>query len=155
MAGSTFGTIFKVMTWGESHGKGIGVVIDGCPAGIPLSEEDIQPFLNRRKPGQNRYTTKRAESDLVEILREHLREKQREHRFLCWFGIRISVHGITARSHSCIARDMRITPMMRNMDFGITAAADAHPGVRRSQGWQRAQWQKSFWRSLGSRLPRM
>ena len=68
MAGSTFGTIFKVMTWGESHGKGIGVVIDGCPAGIPLSEEDIQPFLNRRKPGQNRYTTKRAESDLVEIL---------------------------------------------------------------------------------------
>ena len=53
MAGSTFGTIFKVMTWGESHGKGIGVVIDGCPAGIPLSEEDIQPFLNRRKPGQN------------------------------------------------------------------------------------------------------
>ena len=60
MAGSTFGTIFKVMTWGESHGKGIGVVIDGCPAGIPLSEEDIQPFLNRRKPGQNRYTTKRA-----------------------------------------------------------------------------------------------
>ena len=68
MAGSTFGTRFKVMTWGESHGKGIGVVIDGCPAGIPLSEEDIQPFLNRRKPGQNRYTTKRAESDLVEIL---------------------------------------------------------------------------------------
>ena len=68
MAGSTFGTIFKVMTWGESHGKGIGAVIDGCPAGIPLSEEDIQPFLNRRKPGQNRYTTKRAESDLVEIL---------------------------------------------------------------------------------------
>lgn len=68
MAGSTFGTIFKVMTWGESHGKGIGVVIDGCPAGIPLLEEDIQPFLNRRKPGQNRYTTKRAESDQVEIL---------------------------------------------------------------------------------------
>ena len=68
MAGSTFGTIFKVMTGGESHGKGIGVVIDGCPAGISLSEADIQPFLNRRKPGQNRYTTKRAESDQVEIL---------------------------------------------------------------------------------------
>ena len=68
MAGSTFGNQFKITTWGESHGKGIGVVIDGCPAGIPLSEEDIQPFLNRRKPGQNRYTTKRAESDLVEIL---------------------------------------------------------------------------------------
>lgn len=68
MAGSTFGTIFKITTWGESHGKGIGVVIDGCPAGIPLCEEDIQVYLNRRRPGQNRYTTSRAEADAVEIL---------------------------------------------------------------------------------------
>ena len=68
MAGSTFGTIFRISTWGESHGKGIGVVVDGCPAGIPLCEEDIQPYLNRRKPGQNKYTTARAESDSVEIL---------------------------------------------------------------------------------------
>lgn len=68
MAGSTFGTIFKVTTWGESHGKGIGVVVDGCPAGLALSEERIQPFLDRRKPGQSRFTTKRAESDTVAIL---------------------------------------------------------------------------------------
>ena len=68
MAGSTFGTIFRISTWGESHGKGIGVVVDGCPAGIPLCEEDIQQDLNRRKPGQNRYTTARSESDTVEIL---------------------------------------------------------------------------------------
>lgn len=68
MAGSTYGTIFKITTWGESHGKGIGVVIDGCPAGLPLSEEDIQVYLDRRKPGQNKYTTKRAEGDRVEIL---------------------------------------------------------------------------------------
>lgn len=68
MAGSTFGTIFRISTWGESHGKGIGVVIDGCPAGISLCEEDIQVYLNRRKPGQNKYTTARAESDTVEIL---------------------------------------------------------------------------------------
>lgn len=68
MAGSTIGTIFRISTWGESHGTGIGVVIDGCPAGLPLSAEDIQQYLNRRKPGQNQYTTKRAESDLVEIL---------------------------------------------------------------------------------------
>ena len=51
MSGSTLGTIFKVSSWGESHGKGIGVVVDGCPAGLPLSEEDIQVYLNRRKPG--------------------------------------------------------------------------------------------------------
>ena len=68
MAGSSFGTIFKIMTWGESHGKGIGAVIDGCPAGIPLGETDIQTYLDRRRPGQNRYTTARAESDAVEIL---------------------------------------------------------------------------------------
>lgn len=68
MAGSTFGTIFKITTWGESHGKGIGVVIDGCPAGLSLSEEDIQCFLDRRKPGQSRYATQRKENDSVEIL---------------------------------------------------------------------------------------
>ena len=68
MAGSTFGTIFTVTTWGESHGKAIGVVIDGCPAGLELSELDIQPFLNRRKPGQSIYSTPRNEDDAVEIL---------------------------------------------------------------------------------------
>lgn len=68
MAGSTFGNIFKITTWGESHGKGIGVVVDGCPAGIPLCEEDIQKFLDRRKPGQSQYTTQRKEDDAVEIL---------------------------------------------------------------------------------------
>lgn len=68
MSGSTLGRIFTVTTWGESHGKAIGVVIDGCPAGVPLEEEDIQKLLDRRKPGQNRFTTARKEGDLVEIL---------------------------------------------------------------------------------------
>lgn len=68
MAGSTYGTLFKVTTWGESHGPAIGVVIDGCPAGLPLSEEDIQIYLDRRKPGQSKFTTKRQEGDKAEIL---------------------------------------------------------------------------------------
>ncbi len=68
MAGSTFGTLFKITTWGESHGKAIGVVIDGCPAGLSLCESDIQSYLNRRKPGQSNITTPRKEADLVEIL---------------------------------------------------------------------------------------
>ena len=68
MSQSSFGNKFKVTTWGESHGKALGAVIDGCPAGLPLCEEDIQKFLDRRKPGQNRYTTARKEGDLVEIL---------------------------------------------------------------------------------------
>ena len=68
MAGSIFGRQFVISTWGESHGKGIGVVIDGCPAGLPLEEADIQAYLNRRKPGQSRYSTPRREADEVEIL---------------------------------------------------------------------------------------
>lgn len=68
MAGSSFGTIFRITTWGESHGKGLGVVVDGCPAGLPLDENDIQKFLNRRKPGQSKFTTPRKEDDAVEIL---------------------------------------------------------------------------------------
>lgn len=68
MAGSVFGTHFQVSTWGESHGKGIGVVVDGCPAGLPLSEEIIQRYLERRKPGQTRYSTPRKEADEVGIL---------------------------------------------------------------------------------------
>ena len=68
MFGSSIGNIFKITTWGESHGKAVGVVVDGCPAGLPLSEEDIQIFLNRRKPGQSPYSTPRNEADEVEIL---------------------------------------------------------------------------------------
>ena len=68
MAGSIYGTLFQISTWGESHGYGIGVTIDGCPAGLPLTEADIQTFLDRRKPGQSRFTTKRKESDKALIL---------------------------------------------------------------------------------------
>ena len=67
MAGSTLGTIFRITTWGESHGKGIGVVVDGCPAGLSLCEEDIQQMLDRRRPGQSKFTTQRSESDTVHI----------------------------------------------------------------------------------------
>lgn len=68
MYGSTYGNVFRITTWGESHGKGLGVVVDGCPAGLSLSEEDIQCYLDRRKPGQSQYTTKRNESDRAEIM---------------------------------------------------------------------------------------
>jgi len=65
---SVFGQLFKLSTWGESHGPAIGAVIDGCPAGLEISEEYIQVFLDRRKPGQNALTTQRKESDAVKIL---------------------------------------------------------------------------------------
>ncbi len=68
MSHNTFGHLFRVTTWGESHGPAIGCVIDGCPPRIPLSEADIQPFLDRRRPGQSRFTTQRQEPDTVRIL---------------------------------------------------------------------------------------
>ena len=68
MAGNTFGKLFRITTFGESHGPALGVVIDGCPAGLALSEKDIQPYMDRRKPGQNQKTTQRKEDDRVEIL---------------------------------------------------------------------------------------
>lgn len=68
MSGSIYGNLFRISSWGESHGKGIGVVVDGCPAGLPLNEEMIQTYLNRRKPGTTKYSTPRKEEDTVEIL---------------------------------------------------------------------------------------
>jgi chorismate synthase len=68
MAGNSFGTLFKITTWGESHGKALGVVIDGCPPRIDLSNEDIQKELNERKPGQGKGSSPRKEGDKVEIL---------------------------------------------------------------------------------------
>lgn len=68
MAGSSFGNIFRITTWGESHGKALGVVVDGVPAGLELCEVDIQAFLDRRKPGQSSISTPRVEADQAEIL---------------------------------------------------------------------------------------
>jgi chorismate synthase len=68
MSHNSFGHLFRVTTWGESHGPAIGAVVDGCPPAIPLTEADIQPWLDRRRPGQSRFTTQRQEPDQVRIL---------------------------------------------------------------------------------------
>ncbi len=68
MSHNTFGHLFRVTTWGESHGPAIGCVVDGCPPGIALTEDDLQVWLNKRRPGQSRFTTQRKESDTVRIM---------------------------------------------------------------------------------------
>jgi chorismate synthase len=68
MPGNSFGQLFRITTFGESHGEGIGVIIDGCPPGLAISEKDIQPDLDRRKPGQSKVTTSRNESDKIHVL---------------------------------------------------------------------------------------
>src|SRR6201747_2453247 len=68
MSFNSFGHLFRITTWGESHGPAIGCVVDGCPPGIALTEADIQPYLDRRRPGQSSFTTQRQEPDQVRIL---------------------------------------------------------------------------------------
>ena len=68
MPGNTFGQLFRLTTFGESHGPAIGGIVDGCPPGIKLSEADIQPYLDKRRPGQSKFTTQRQEADQVKIL---------------------------------------------------------------------------------------
>ena len=126
MAGSTYGNIFKITTWGESHGKAVGVVVDGCPAGVPLCEEDIQFFLDRRKPGQSAYTTQRNEDDKVEILSGIFEGKTT--------GTPISLFVHNKDHHSadysqiaeCYRPDTLITLLMKNMVSEIIAVADVH-----------------------------
>ena len=65
---SSFGHLFRITTWGESHGGGVGVIVDGCPPRLKLSETDIQPDLDRRRPGQSKIVTPRKESDTIQIL---------------------------------------------------------------------------------------
>lgn len=127
MAGSTFGNQFKITTWGESHGKAVGVVIDGCPAGLPLTESDIQYYLNLRKPGQSRYTTPRKEDDAVEIMSGTFEGKT------TGSPIFLIVFNKNARSsdYSDIARYYRpghaTIHLMPNTASETTGAAAVHP----------------------------
>ena len=68
MSYNSFGRVFRFTTWGESHGPALGAVVDGCPPGLPLSEADIQPFMDKRRPGTSKFTTQRQEPDAVRTL---------------------------------------------------------------------------------------
>ena len=128
MSGSTFGNKFKITTWGESHGKALGVVIDGCPAGLPLTEDDIQVYLNRRRPGFSQFSTPRKESDQVEILSGVFEGKT------TGTPISLMVRNISQRSgdYGDIATYYRPGPLTRNMVFAITVVAAVPPAEKRS-----------------------
>lgn len=92
---NTFGNIYRLTSFGESHGPGIGGVIDGCPAGIELDTDFIQKELNRRKPGQSKITTPRKEDDEVQFLSGIYEEKRPARRSVSLSGTRISIRPIT------------------------------------------------------------
>ena len=136
---SSFGTHFTVTTWGESHGKALGAVVDGCPAGLSLCEEDIQKFLDRRKPGQSRYTTARKEGDLVEILSGIFEGKTTGTPISLIVRTLTSVPEITAISRFPIVPDTQIILLMPNTVFGIIEAAAALPVGKLSGVWHQVQ----------------
>ena len=129
MAGSTFGNQFKITTWGESHGKAVGVVIDGCPAGLALTESDIQYYLNLRKPGQSRYTTPRKEEDAVEIMSGIFKGRTTGTPISLIVYNKMHVLPTIRILPDTIVPDMQTTPLMPSTVSEITAAADVHrPG---------------------------
>ena len=129
MAGSCFGKYFTVTTWGESHGRALGAVVDGCPAGLSLCEADIQTYLDRRKPGASRFSTPRREADAVQILSGVFEGRT------TGTPISLLVPNTSQRSsdYSEIASYYR--PMTPNTASGTTGAADDPPAGKRWGAW--------------------
>lgn len=136
MAGSTWGEIFRISTWGESHGKGLGVVVDGCPAGLALSEEEIQKYLDKRKPGETRYSTPRKEGDKVEILSGVFEGKTTGTPISLMVFNTSQKPKIIRKLRKFTDRVMRIIRLIKNMDSAITVEAEDRPEEKRSDAWQ-------------------
>jgi chorismate synthase len=97
MSHNTFGHLFRVTTFGESHGAAIGCVVDGCPPGIPLTEADIQPWLDRRRPGQSKYVTQRKEPDVVRILAGVFQDERMPEQLTTGTPIALVIDNVDAR----------------------------------------------------------
>ena len=109
MSHNTFGHLFRVTTWGESHGPALGCVVDGCPPGLALAEADIQQWLDRRRPGSSRFVTQRQEPDQVRILSGVFSDEQTSGQVTTGTPISLMIENVDARSrdYSDIARQFR------------------------------------------------
>jgi chorismate synthase len=125
MSFNTFGHLFRVTTFGESHGAAIGCVVDGCPPRIPLTAADIQRDLDRRRPGQSRFTTQRQEPDIVKILSGVFLDE---------------ATGEEVTTGTPIGRDTPATPTTSNTAFTIIAAAAVPRRARPRRGSRPARW---------------
>lgn len=130
MAGNTIGQLFRVTTFGESHGLALGCIVDGVPPGIPLTEADLQHDLDRRRPGTSRYTTQRREPDQVKILSGVFDGVTTGTSIGLLIENTDRARRTTARLKMFFVRDTRITPMSRNTACAITVAVDVLPRVK-------------------------
>ena len=132
MSHNTFGRLLRMTTFGESHGPAIGAVLDGCPPGIPLSEADIQPFLDRRRPGQSRYVTQRREPDKVRILSGVFSDDEHPEQVTTGSPIMLLIENTDQRSKDY--RDIRDKYRPGHADFTYQAKY----GIRDYKGGGRA-----------------
>ena len=132
MSHNTFGHLFRFTTWGESHGPALGCVIDGCPAGLPLTEADIQPFLDRRRPGQSRHVTQRREPDQVRILSGVFEDERTNGQVTTGAPISMMIDNVDQRSKDY--SDIRDTWRPGHADYTY----DAKYGVRDYRGGGRS-----------------
>ena len=129
---NTFGHLFRVTTWGESHGPAIGCVIDGCPPRIPLTEADIQPYLDRRRPGQSKFTTQRQEPDQVRILSGTFAD----HTTGTPIALQIENTDQRSRDYGAIARQYR--PGHADLTYDLKYGLRDHRGGGRSSARETA-----------------
>ena len=142
MSFNTFGKIFRFTTWGESHGPAIGCVIDGCPPNIPLSEKDIQKDMDRRRPGQSKFTTQRKESDKAIILSGIFEGKT------TGTPISIIIHNEDKRSRDYETIKNKFRPghadytYFKNMELEISGEVEDNLQERQLVESQQVLWQK-------------
>lgn len=143
MAGNVFGQMFRITTWGESHGRAVGVVVDGLPAGLPFSEADIQKELDRRRPGQSEVSTPRSEADSVEILSGIFEGKST--------GTPISMLVWNSDARSSSYDTIKNTPRPGHADFTYIARY----GIRDHRGGGRSSARETIGRVAGGALAKL
>ncbi len=148
MSGNTFGRLFTVTTFGESHGAALGAVIDGCPPGLPLTEADIQGCLDRRRPGQSRFTTQRAEPDQVRIVSGVFSDERRPVQVTTGTPIGLLIDNVDARSKDYGEIRDRYRP--GHADFTY----DAKYGVRDYRGGGRSSARETAMRVAAGAVAR-
>ena len=143
--GNSFGKVFKISTWGESHGGGVGVVLDGCPPRIPISRDEIQRDLDRRRPGQSRITTPRNEADSVEIM-----SGLNPENISLGTPIAMLVRNKDQRSSDYLDNDMKVAYRPSHAD----ATYDAKYGVRAIAGGGRSSARETIGRVAAGAIAR-
>lgn len=142
MAGNTIGQLFRVTTFGESHGLALGCIVDGVPPGIPLTEADLQHDLDRRRPGTSRYTTQRREPDQVKILSGVFEGVTTGTSIGLLIENTTSVLRITAQLKMSSVQAMPITLTNKNTACVIIAAVDVLPPVKPLCAWRQGRLPK-------------